>query len=213
LDSAALGAAGADHLVVCTGDGTYFAVGAATGEEAWTVERNASSATAPAVEDGVVYMGGKALTAVDLTSGDEIWSLASESLSSQADNWGPPTVDGSRLIAVDDGGGRVVDKVGGEVISRFWLDGTEPPRTPAVVQGNTYWVVEGGTSSGVSAFGKPSSEHRDMLVWTYESASDDAGSDDSGSEGPGSEGPWYVAAAGNRVFLLNSGSLVALPVF
>ncbi|GGT15082.1 hypothetical protein GCM10010271_17260 [Streptomyces kurssanovii] len=208
LDSAAVGAAGPDHLVVCTGGGTYFAVGAETGKEAWTVEGNASIATAPAVGDGVVYMGGKALTAVDLASGEEVWSLASESLSSGADNWGPPTIDGSRLIAVDDGGGRVVDKVGGEVISRFWLDGTTPPRTPPVLQGNTYWVVEGGTSSGVSAFGKSSSEHRDMLVWTYESDRDE-----SGSNGSGAEGPWYVAAAGNRVFLLHRGTLVALPVF
>jgi eukaryotic-like serine/threonine-protein kinase len=35
-------------------------------------------------------------------------------------------------------------------------------------------------------------------MWTYE---------------PESEGDWHMAAAGNRVFLLNEGSVVALPVF
>ncbi|MBM7437772.1 serine/threonine-protein kinase [Streptomyces sp. HB132] len=200
VDPASVAAAAPGRLVVCTADGSYFALDSANGEAAWQLGGHAGTALTPAVEGRFVYVGGKSLLALDLETGDEVWSASSQSLNPDQDGWGSPVTTDDHIAAIDDGRLYRVDKASGTdsgLIS--WPDGTVPSRTPPVVQGHTLWIVEGGTSSGVSAFGNnPGSESDGDLMWTYE---------------PDSEGPWHAAGAGNRVFLLNRGSLVALPVF
>ncbi|MFJ6853746.1 protein kinase [Streptomyces sp. NPDC091271] len=200
VDQAAVAVAGPGRLVVCTADGHYFALDSANGDEAWQLGGHAGTALTPAVEERFVYVGGESLLALDLASGDEVWSASSHSLSPEQDGWGSPAISGGSLVAIDDGRLYRVDKASGAEDGYVaWPDSTLPSRTPPVVQGSTLWIVEGGTSSGVSAFGdSPSSESDGELMWTYE---------------PESEGDWHMAAAGNRVFLLNKGSVVALPVF
>ncbi|MFF2406330.1 protein kinase [Streptomyces sp. NPDC058092] len=199
IDPAAVAGAGSGRLVVCTADGHYFALDSADGSNAWQLDGQARTALTPAVEDRFVYVGGKSLLALDLKSGDEVWSAASQSLNPDQDGWGSPATTDDSIAAIDDGRLYRVDKASGSEAGVSWPDGTLPSRTPPVVQGNTLWIVEGGTSSGVSAFGNsPSGESDGRLMWTYE---------------PESKGLWHMAAAGNRVFLLNRGSVVALPVF
>ncbi|MFB4423392.1 PQQ-binding-like beta-propeller repeat protein [Streptomyces sp. QL37] len=200
VDQAAVAVAGSGRLVVCTADGYYFALDTADGDEAWKLGGHAGTALTPAVEGRFVYVGGKSLLALDLESGDEVWSASSHSLSPEQDGWGSPVISGGSLVAIDDGRLYRVDRTSGSEDGFIaWPDGTLPSRTPPVLQGSTLWIVEGGTSSGASAFGnRPGSQTDGELMWTY---------------GPESEGDWHMAAAGNRVFLLNKGSVVALPVF
>ncbi|MFJ8861142.1 serine/threonine-protein kinase [Streptomyces sp. NPDC102451] len=200
VDPAAVAAAGAGRLVVCTADGHYFALDSADGRNAWQLDGHAGTALTPAVEERLVHVGGKSLLALDLESGDEVWSAASHSLDPDQNGWGSPAITGDHVAAIDDGRLYRVDKASGtEGGYLAWPDGTLPSRTPPVVQGRSVWVIEGGSSSGVSAFMNfPGDESDSDLMWTYE---------------PESEGPWHMAAAGNRVFLLNKGSVVALPVF
>jgi eukaryotic-like serine/threonine-protein kinase len=199
IDAAAVAGAGPGRLVVCTADGNYFALDAANGDEAWQLSGHAKIALTPAVDERFVYLGGKLLVALDLQSGDEVWSVASQSLNPERDGWGSPAMSDDYVVALDDGRLYRVNKESGAESIVSSPDGTLPSRTPPVVQGNTLWILEGGTSSGASAFGSFSGyASDDRLMWTYE---------------PESEGPWHMAAAGNRVFLLNKGSVVAMPVF
>lgn len=200
VDPAAVAGAGPGRLVVCTADGQYFALDSATGDVAWQLGGHAGTALTPAIEERIVYVGGKSLLALDLETGDEVWSASSQSLNPDQDGWGSPVTTDDFIAAIDDGRLYRVDKASGTDDGHIsWLDGTLPSRTPPVVQGHTLWIIEGGTSSGVSAFGNtPGSESDGDLMWTYE---------------PESDGPWHAAGADNRVFLLNKGSLVALPVF
>lgn len=192
VDPGAVATAGSGVLVVCTADGDYFALHARNGKEAWQLADHATTALTPAVEEQIVYVGGKELAALDLRTGDEIWSAPSESLNPAQDGWGSPTIGDRYLAVIDDGRLYRVDKSTGLERHIAWPDSTTPSRIlPPVAEGHSLWIAEGGTSSGVSAFD-------DSLVWTYE---------------PESEGPWYMAGAGHRVFLLNRGSVVALPVF
>ncbi|WP_405796561.1 protein kinase domain-containing protein [Streptomyces sp. NBC_01506] len=199
VDPAAVAGAGPGRLVVCTAEGHYFALDSANGKDAWQLDGHATTALTPAVEERFVYVGGKSLLALDLETGDEVWSAASQSLTPEQDGWGAPAITGDNLAAIDNSLLYRVDKASGTGGQVSWPDGTLPSRTPPVVQGNTLWIGEGGTSSGVSAFANnPGGEADGRLMWTYE---------------PESEGPWHLAAAGNRVFLLNKGSVVTLPVF
>lgn len=191
LDPGAVAAAGAGVLVVCSSDGTYCAFDAASGEDLWQLNSRSTTALTPVVEEETVYLGGEKLLAVNLRTGDEIWSSDSQSSNPSQDGWGAPTIDKGNLAVIDDGRLYRVDKAAGGEGQVAWPDGTEPSRGhPPVAEGRTVWITEGGTSSGVSAF-------NDALLWTY---------------GAASEGPWYMAGAGNRVFLLNKGSIVAMPV-
>ncbi|MGW2729446.1 hypothetical protein [Streptomyces sp. NPDC001494] len=63
-----------------------------------------------------------------------------------------------------------------------------------LIQANSMWFVEGGNSKGVTALDKSTGD----LAWTYQ---------------PERGGTWRMAAAGNRVFHLNGGEAVAMPVF
>ncbi|MEU4497511.1 serine/threonine-protein kinase [Streptomyces sp. NPDC023998] len=198
IDPETVAAAEAGRLVVCTADGTYIAVDAKKGDEAWRVQGQTTTALTPAIEKGVVYLGGKHLTALQLASGAKFWSTASESLD-PAEGWSSPAIDGNHIAALDSGILRRVFKESGTLSDISWPDSSAPSRLPPVVESKTLWIIEGGRSSGVSAFTDSLSEDADLkLLWTYE---------------PDSEGPWHMAAAGNRVFLLNKGTLVAMPVF
>ena len=160
---------------------------------------HAGTALTPAVEERIVYVGGKSLLALDLESGDEVWSATSNSLSPAQDGWGaPPSIPAApsspSTTAASTGSTRPGPGTERRVAGRH-------PSVPHTTgrPGQHLWIVEGGTSSGVSAFGNsPGSESDSELMWTYE---------------PESEGDWHMAAADNRVFLLHEGSVVALPVF
>ncbi|MFF3318187.1 PQQ-binding-like beta-propeller repeat protein [Streptomyces sp. NPDC003035] len=191
-----LAAVGGNRLVLSGTDGTVRVLDTKSGKELWHITGQATTALQPVIEKGVVYMGGRTLTALTL-DGRQLWAVPSRTKPQGTQGgWGPPVVDADGVTAAD---GVIVTRYGkdGGRGDYWWADlnGGMPPLTPPVVQGNCLWVVEGGYDDfGVSGFSKPSRKR----VWTYER-------DD--------RGPWSMTGAGNRVFLISQGKVVAMPVF
>ncbi|GAA3062280.1 hypothetical protein GCM10017562_29590 [Streptomyces roseofulvus] len=186
--SVPLAAAGPGRLVLAGTNGDLTVLDTADGRTAWSVKGKASKALQPAIEGDTVYAGGEVLSAFALADGERRWEVKGYG------DWGPPVPDADGLTVTSGG-----------LAYRYLKDGTRtdlwivtlvspyPSMQPPVVQGDWIWVVEGNhTEAGVSALSKSAKDR----LWTYE------------RENPG---PWAVAAAGNRVFLLSRGRIVAMP--
>ncbi|WP_432027248.1 protein kinase domain-containing protein [Streptomyces sp. 1222.5] len=190
-------AAGNGHLVVSTDEGTVFVFNSHTGKKAWEqMHQNKGTAFTPVIADGTVYMGGSDLTACRLSDGQEVWKTLGL--------WGPPALEDGYVVSVDGGGQyslynqrpvRFSVDSGDEDESWYVSpEGREAPMAAPLFQGHSMWVVEGGDIKGVTAFNKGTGDP----AWTYR---------------PQRGGTWHMSAAGNRVFLLNGGEAVAMPVF
>ncbi|MEU9853824.1 protein kinase [Streptomyces sp. NPDC047974] len=183
-----LAAVGPGRLAVSGTDGSLTVLDTADGRTAWEVSGQ-NGALQPAVEGDTLYTGGPGLTAFALADGAVRWEAERG-----AGDWGPPVLDAHGLTATCQGLVYRYAKDGRR--ARRWttpLLNPTPSRQAPVVQGDWIWIVEGnGSYAGVSAF---SASGQDRL-WTYER--DDPG-------------PWAMAAAGNRVFLVSGGGIVAMP--
>ncbi|MFF8604362.1 PQQ-binding-like beta-propeller repeat protein [Streptomyces sp. NPDC015346] len=195
-DTGPLAAAGRNRLVLSLPSGNVSAVDTTTGRSVWEIRGQGTTALQPLVDGDTVYLGGRTLTAVSLVEGRRLWAADANSKPEGTEGgWGPPALDGDGVVAAD-----------GPFVYRFstsgtrdsalfaGLNGTRSPLTPPVIQGNCIWVIEGLPEFGVSALSKPSDER----VWTYERED---------------RGPWTMTGAGNRVFLISRGKVVAMPVF
>ncbi|GGT90886.1 serine/threonine-protein kinase [Streptomyces lateritius] len=191
-----LAAAGRNRLVLSLPSGDVSVVDTTTGRSVWEIRGQGTTALQPLVDGDTVYLGGRTLAAVALAEGRQLWAVDAYTKPEGTEGgWGPPALDGEGVIAAD-----------GAFVYRFTtsgtrdttlfadLKGTRSPLTPPVIQGHCIWVIEGMPEFGVSALSKPS----DKRVWTYER-------DD--------RGPWTMTGAGNRVFLISRGKVVAMPVF
>ncbi|GAA4799767.1 protein kinase domain-containing protein [Streptomyces ziwulingensis] len=191
-------ALGAGLLVVCGGSGDVAAVRAEDGAKAWVREGQAAAALAPAVGNGVVHLGGHTLAAVRAEDGEELWSR--DPLHAVRDDgygWGPPTVAGGEVYAVDSEALRHLS-ADGDPVSVGFVKGTAPPWQPPVVQADSVWVVE-SEDTGVS--GLPRSAGAEAALATALTY-------------PLTGGAGRTAAGDrNRLFVLNAGTLVALPVY
>ncbi|MFC9614645.1 PQQ-binding-like beta-propeller repeat protein [Streptomyces sp. NPDC056938] len=197
VDTTAQAVAAEGHLVVTSQDGSVTALLSATGKEAWhrTGQTSDGRALHPFVDSGVVYLGGASLCACGLSDGKEIWR--------EIGTYGPPVLDGADLLAMtaQDWGAphpRLMsyDTATGDYDSS-WLavpEGDAAPLAAPVFQGSSLWLAEGGDAKGVTVFDR-STGH---AAWTYR---------------PTRGGTWRMTATGNRVFLLNAGDAVAMPVF
>ncbi|MBU3868382.1 PQQ-binding-like beta-propeller repeat protein [Streptomyces sp. 4503] len=180
------------RLVIHDSDGSVAALDTRTGRTAWGPhEQGPTTALAPVVADGVAYLGGKSLRALALVSGEEKWARAGQGGS----GWSAPAVRKGVVYAVD----------GSDLSARRADDGAEMwtlpfaaddrPLDAPVAEGGTVWAaVDMRGDQGVVAVDVRSGS----VAWPY---------------APGAEGGWRLAAAGNRVFALESGTLTAMPVF
>ncbi|MEU9796468.1 protein kinase [Streptomyces sparsogenes] len=186
------------RLVVCGQKGKVVTLESRTGKQVWTLPRQAvaTDSIAPTISDGIVYLGGKSLTARKLLDGEELWSLPARSkLYSGSGGWGAAVLDGDALYALDGAEMSRRDKRDGKVDWTHSFGDFIPPLYPPVVQGNSVWVNVGLTGSkGIAVLHKDTGKP----AWTYT---------DNGS------GDWGMAASGNRVFLVHDSSLTAMPVF
>ncbi|TGA87447.1 PQQ-binding-like beta-propeller repeat protein, partial [Streptomyces palmae] len=192
-----IGAAGDGYLVVSGFDCAAAALDSRTGKTVWKLPKQGMGqyALLPAISEGVVYMGGSSLTARRLRDGKQIWSLPTDSEPGHTyGGWGPPTLDGDALYASDGTKISRRDKRDGRT---DWTHDLKNDVTfvPPVVQGNSVWTVI-NTANRYSA----AAVHRDTgkHAWTYSR---------------GRTPFWSIAGAGNRVFVVDDGSLTALPVF
>ncbi|MDW6059543.1 PQQ-binding-like beta-propeller repeat protein [Streptomyces sp. FXJ1.4098] len=186
------------RLVLCGQNGKVVTLDTRTGKQVWTLPRQAVAIEpiAPAVSEGIVYLGGKSLTARNLEDGEEIWSVPARSeLKKNYGGWGAPTLDGDSLYALDGEEISRRDRRHGDADWTRSLGDVLQQLDPPVVQGKTVWAnVHNLDSGGIAVLHKDTGEP----AWTY--ARD-------------GRGEWGMAASGNRVFLVHSGKLTAMPVF
>ncbi|MFJ9829391.1 protein kinase [Streptomyces sp. NPDC101160] len=185
-----LAAVGRGRLVLSGTGGDLTVVDTVTGRTAWQVKAQSTRPLQPAVENDTVYLGGRTLTARTLTTGERLWALDGHG------EWGPPALDPAGLTVTNGGLAYRYQKDGTR--DELWivtLNSPYPSQQPPVSQGDCIWVIEGDSgTAGVSGL----SRSRKDRVWTYE---------------PGNSGPWAMTAAGNRVFLVSRGKVVAMPTF
>ncbi|MFG3117767.1 PQQ-binding-like beta-propeller repeat protein [Streptomyces sp. NPDC048197] len=187
-------ALGAGHLVLCTETGDVAAVRAEDGARAWVRKGQAEGPLRPAVDGTTVYLGGTSLAAVEAAGGRELWALNPLRPPRQGvAGWGPPTVAGGVVYALDCDALRALRSDGSQAADPRMVTGVVPPWRPPVVQGNSVWVVE-SDETGVTGLPRSGEDQPQ----TYALA------------GGGSR---TIAASGNRLFVLNRTTLLALSVF
>ncbi|MFD8543208.1 protein kinase [Streptomyces sp. NPDC059649] len=187
-------ALGAGRLVLCTEKGDVAAVRAEDGARAWVRKGQAEGPLRPAVDGTTVYLGGRSLAAVEAAGGRELWALDPLRPPRRGVyGWGPPTVAGGVVYALDCDALRSVRADGSQAASPVMIAGVAPPWRPPVVQGNSVWVVE-SDETGVS--GLPRSGEGQPQTYAL------AGSRSRST-----------AASGNRLFVLNGTTLLALSVY
>ncbi|MEU9504033.1 protein kinase [Streptomyces sp. NPDC048196] len=187
-------ALGAGHLVLCTETGDVAAVRAEDGSRAWVRKGQAEGPLRPAIDGTTVYLGGTSLAAVEAAGGRELWALNPMRPPRQGvAGWGPPTVAGGVVYALDCDALRALHSDGSQAADPRMVAGVVPPWRPPVVQGNSVWVVE-SDETGVTGLPRSGEDQPQ----TYALA------------GGGSRS---IAANGNRLFVLNRTTLLALQVF
>ncbi|GAA1297386.1 serine/threonine-protein kinase [Streptomyces javensis] len=180
------------RLVIHGSDGDVAALDTRTGRTAWGPrEQGSPAALAPAVADGVVYLGGKSLRALDSASGEEKWAHAGQ----DGTGWTAPAVRKGVVYAVD---GTDLSAWRAEDGAEMWtlpFASDDHPLDAPVAEGGSVWAaLDERGDQGVVAVDVRSGS----VAWPY---------------APGTEGGWRLTAAGNRVFALQSGTLTAMPVF
>ncbi|MBB5936147.1 serine/threonine-protein kinase [Streptomyces zagrosensis] len=187
-------ALGAGVLVVCGASGDVVAVRAKDGAKAWVRKGQAAAALAPAIDGGTVFLGGHTFAGVRAGDGKELWSREPlHTVRRGSYGWGPPTVAGGEVFTLDSEALRYLRPNGEDARPVSFVAGAAPPWQPPVVQANSVWVVE---SQGPGVSGLPRSTR--SLAQSY----------------PLTGGRGRTAAgSGNRLFVLNTETLLALPVF
>ncbi|EPD93406.1 PQQ-binding-like beta-propeller repeat protein [Streptomyces albus] len=190
----ALAAVAQGRLVVHGSDGRVAGVDVRDGRTVWGPRRQSAEGTAllPATGgDGLVHLGGRRLVALAVADGSQKWAQPA----AEDSGWGAPARRGAVLYAANAGDVEARDAENGTGDWTVTLDTTTLPPDAPVVQRNTAWVaLQRDGSDGVTAL----DTRKGAQAWTYVQ---------------GTAGPWRAEAAGNRVFLLQGGTLTALPVF
>ena len=145
-----------DLLVIGSGDGSVYALDAATGNERWRLETGGRVRASPAVGGGVVFVGSAdgVLYAIDLETGDVEWRFETEGASNISAEFGfdrktiqasPALTAGAVLFGSRDGKFYAVDAASGELRWRY------DHSTPWVVSSAAIWddLAIVGTSDGL----------------------------------------------------------------
>ncbi|MFF7606282.1 PQQ-binding-like beta-propeller repeat protein [Streptomyces parvulus] len=162
----------------------------ATGGQLWTKKIGEEWTWRPTVADGLVFLPGDELTAVDADKGGTVWTL------SPAGRRGfnnPTVIDGVLYASDHDDGVWAVNVKSGK---RTWLCDeldVEGPET-FLRAGATLYGATGSLDGGIVALDARSGKSR----WTY-----------SDSKGVGE--PWQVALSGNRLLATHGHEVYALP--
>ncbi|MFI2026414.1 serine/threonine-protein kinase [Streptomyces buecherae] len=187
-------ALGAGLLVACAASGDVAAMRTRDGARAWVRTGQAAAALSPAIDGGTVFLGGHTLTAIRASDGETLWSHDPlHPVRGTAYGFGPPTVASGVVFSLDSEALRSLQPNGDEAHPPAFVTGVAPPWQPPVVQAGSVWVAE-SRETGVS--GLPRSSPR--VAQTYPLTARQGRT---------------LAGDANRLFVLNGGSLLALPVF
>lgn len=145
-----------DAVLVGAGDGTLYALDAATGRVLWQYATEGRIRSSPAVADGTVYVGSAdgSLHAVALATGERVWRFDAEGRSLASADFGfdrrtimsSPAVDADGVyVGSRDGHLYAVDRATGQERWRFDHDVSWVISSPAIADG----VVYTGSSDGL----------------------------------------------------------------
>ncbi|MGP8299479.1 protein kinase domain-containing protein [Streptomyces inhibens] len=188
------GVAAEGRLVVSTDKGDVLAFSTADGHRVWQLRNQWNDAIRPAVHGSTVYLNGTTLTARRLADGKELWTVeAKDAAWHRHEDWGPATpYDGDLLYATHGNWARKIKRSDGSKILE--CHGTADLHRPVLVQGNGVWSIDEDIWNQVNTV----DQRTGYIVWEYKL--------------PKADRRW-LAADGNRVFVMNGTSLYALPVF
>ncbi|MFD5948884.1 serine/threonine-protein kinase [Streptomyces collinus] len=184
------GAASGKYLVYADSNKNLTVRDTATGDQLWTQKIGDDWAWQPTVANGLVFLPGEKLTAVDAETGSTRWTLSPKGRRGFNN---PAVIDGVLYVSDYDRGIWAVDV---KTQQRIWLCEDQDRGGPGtfVRVGTTLYCAAGPLSGGVIAL-----EARTGAVrWTW---SDDK---DSGA-------PWQMATAGNRLLVTNGPEIYAMP--
>ncbi|MET9253163.1 PQQ-binding-like beta-propeller repeat protein [Streptomyces sp. NPDC003717] len=162
----------------------------ATGAQLWTRKLGEEWSWQPTVADGLVFLPGEQLTAVDADKGGTVWTLSPAGRR----GFGNPTVtDGVLYVGDHDNGVWAVDVKTGR---RSWLCDELDDDGPQTFlrAGTTLYGASGPLGGGIVALEARTGKVR----WAY---------DDRGAEGE----PWQLARSGNRLLATHGTEIYALP--
>ncbi|AXE87845.1 PQQ-binding-like beta-propeller repeat protein [Streptomyces sp. Go-475] len=164
----------------------------ATGDQLWTQKIGDEWSRRPTVANGLVFLPGEQLTAVDVETGKRQWAL---SPNGRRGFHHPAVIDGVLYAADFDGG---VWAVSVKTRKRLWLcedpGADEPPQT-FLKAGTTLYGASGPLDGGgVFALNAGTGKSR----WVY---------DDNKETGE----PWQAALSGNRLLTTHGAEIYALP--
>ncbi|MCW1095726.1 PQQ-binding-like beta-propeller repeat protein [Streptomyces sp. RS2] len=184
------GSAAGKYLVYADSNLNLTVRDTATGGQVWTRKIGDEWSWQPTVANGLVFLPGDELEAVDVEKGTTAWTLAPAGRRG-FDN--PTVVDGMLYVSDHDDGVWAVNVKTGK---RNWLcdeldvDGPESFRRV----GSTLYGATGAVDGGIVAL----ETRTGKLRWTYT---------DSKAAGE----PWQVALAGNRLLATHGQEIYALP--
>ena len=184
------GTASGKYLVYADSNQNLTVRDTATGDQLWTQKIGDDWAWQPTVANGLVFLPGDKLTAVDAETGRTRWTLSPEGRRGFNN---PAVIDGVLYISDYDRGIWAVDV---KTHRRIWLCEEQNRGGPGtfVRVGTTLYCAAGPLSGGIIALEAKTGTVR----WTW---TDDK---DSGA-------PWQIAAAGNRLLVTNGPEIYAMP--
>ncbi|KJK35500.1 serine/threonine protein kinase [Streptomyces variegatus] len=189
-DYDAQGTVSGKYLVYADSNQNLTVRDTATGDQLWTQKIGDDWAWQPTVANGLVFLPGEKLTAVDAETGRTRWTLSPKGRRGFNN---PAVIDGVLYVSDYDRGIWAVDV---KTHQRIWLceDQDRGAAESFVRVGATLYCAAGPLSGGVVALEAKTGTVR----WTW---TDDK---DSGA-------PWQIAPAGNRLLVTNGPEIYALP--
>ncbi|MGA5893784.1 protein kinase domain-containing protein [Streptomyces venetus] len=184
------GTASGKYLVYTDSNYNLTVRDTATGDQLWTQKIGDDWAWQPTVANGLVFLPGEQLTAVDAETGHTRWTLSPKGRRGFNN---PAVIDGVLYVSDYDRGIWAVDV---KTVKRIWLceDQDRGAAESFVRVGETLYCAAGPLSGGVIALEAKTGDVR----WTW------TDNKDSGA-------PWQIATAGNRLLVTNGPEIYAMP--
>ncbi|GGW31617.1 protein kinase domain-containing protein [Streptomyces griseoloalbus] len=162
----------------------------ATGAQLWSKKIGDDWSWQPTIANGLVFLPGDELTAVDADTGDTRWTL---SPNGRGGFGNPSVIDGVLYVSDDDDGVWAVNVKTGK---RTWLSDDLDVQGPETFlrAGTSLYGATGSLDGGIVALEAGTGKVR----WVYD-------------DNKGNGEPWQMALAGNRLMVTHGPEIYALP--